>query len=254
MAKSPDRRATAAKGMKSAAKAERRAALLRNLGIGAIGLVVAGLIAVGFMGGGGTTEEAPEGAIPTFVDQQDLWWSLNPESKAQSVLEIWEDPQCPYCAQFENAFGDLYDKLAAEDTVQVRFRPTAFLDRNFPGRHSARAINAWACAIDQNVGSNFHKVLYLSQPTVEGRGWEDSDFTTMAKTAGMPEGNIPAFEQCVADGTYYKWGVQSTDLFYELGIPGTPNLTLDGKEIPLSAVEKADPKVLEQWILDNRKS
>ena len=42
---------------------------------------------------------------------------------------------------------------------------------------------------------------------------------------------LDEFKQCVNDGTYRVWAVNSTQAFYDQNIPGTPFGRIDGVEI-----------------------
>lgn len=199
-----------------------------------------------------TNTEVPVGVVPAFVDQADASWVVNPDTTATSKLVIWEDPQCPACALFEATFGSTIKQLVADDVVELSFRPTAFLDRGYPGRNSARAINAWACAIEAGQGQKFHDALYASQPETEGEGWTDAQFKALGGAVGITGESQTKFEACVDAGTYYKWGVESTKMFDDLGVPGTPNITLDGVEMPVDVL-KAGPSAFAEWVTTNAK-
>lgn len=254
MSKAPDRKNIAAKNKKSSASAAKRESAIRMTFIGVIAAVVLGVIVYGIVGGSSSVDDspAPTGTIPTFVEQSDLSWSPNPDSTAASTLEIWEDFQCPYCAIYEGVFSSTFERLADEGHVVIKYRPTTFLDGRFAGRHSARATNAFACAIDQGVGEEFHKTLFLNQPTEEGDGWTDAELVEIGVQSGVTEANKADFETCVAEGTYYKWGVDSTALFDAEGIPGTPNYRLDGVEVPAD-VMTGGPEALYNWVIENKK-
>ena len=62
---------------------------------------------------------------------------------ARRRLVLFEDPQCPYCRQFEEACGDLVRTEVAAGTVAVEYRMRCFL-----GDESVRADNALALAAE----------------------------------------------------------------------------------------------------------
>ncbi len=230
----------------------------KKIGIGLVAAVMGFVIlyGAGVINFGGsadpTNTEVPVGVVPAFVDQTDASWLLNPESKATSNLVIWEDPQCPACALFEAGFGTSVKKLIADDVVRVSLRPTTFLDRGYPGRNSARAVNAWACAIEGGAGLKFHDTLYANQPAKEGTGWTDEQLQGFGAEAGISGSAKTTFDKCVVEGTYYKWGVESTKMFDDLGVPGTPNISLDGVEMPVDVL-KQGPAAFIAWVTNNAK-
>src|SRR3978361_2275578 len=62
---------------------------------------------------------------------------------ARRRLVLFEDPQCPYCRQFEEASGDLLRRETAAGAVAVEYRMRCFL-----GPESVRADNALALAAE----------------------------------------------------------------------------------------------------------
>lgn len=251
--------------------------LARNIGLGAIALVVLGVILFptiqdNFLAK--PSQSAPSdfdydsGTLPAGVDAQTLGYVINPEADTTDVLTIWEDPQCPACATFEYYFGGVVKKLAEEGVVKVQYQPTGFLDQDddtnpngFTGHHSYRAINAWACAIDRGFGAEYHEALFTRsfallqglitgrEDYVEGDGFTDEDLVDFAAVAGYDENKLSEFGQCVYTPDHLTWARQSTLKFHEDQIPGTPNILLNGVEMPDTARESL--KAFEKWIRDN---
>ena len=60
---------------------------------------------------------------------------------ARRRLVVFEDPQCPYCREFEDVSGDLLRREVAAGAVAVEYRIRSFL-----GEESVRAANALAAA------------------------------------------------------------------------------------------------------------
>src|SRR6202020_1063970 len=80
---------------------------------------------------------------------------------ARSRLVVFEDPQCPYCREFEQASGDLLRREVAAGAVAVEYRIRSFL-----GDESVRAANALAAAAG-NGASRFDELrreLFAEQP------------------------------------------------------------------------------------------
>lgn len=260
-------------------KSNAKDAIARNVGLGAIALVVLGIILFptiqdNFLSTPDPSASNPSnfdynsGTIPADVDQEDLTWTLNPDAATSDELVIWEDPQCPACATFEYYFGPTVNKLAEEGIVKVKYQPTGFLDQDadynpngFGGHSSYRAINAWACAIDRGIGAEYHEVMYsrsfaLLQGLIKGRedfeegdGFSDEDLVDWAGVAGYDEGKLAEFGKCVYTPEHLTWARQSTLKFHEDQIPGTPYIALNGVEMPTDA--RKSVKAFEKWIRDN---
>ena len=227
----------------------------KKFGIGFVGAVMLFVIlyGAGIINFGGSTpnpsdsSSVPVGVVPAFVDQADAGWVLNADSTATKEMQIWEDPQCPACAVFEKSFGAAVKKLMADNVVKVKLRPTTFLDRGYAGRHSARGVNAWACAIEAGVGEAYHDFMYQNQPAKEGDGWTDDQLKSFGSQVGVTGDTKATFETCIADGTYYKWGVESTKMFDDMAIPGTPHITVEGVEVPTDVLQQG-PAAFIAWV------
>src|SRR5579864_2145174 len=90
-------------------------------------------------------------------------------NNARRRLVIFEDPQCPYCRQFEEQSGDLLRREIAAGAVSVEYRMRCFL-----GPESIRADNALALAAEAGRFDQLRAVLFAAQPP-EGTGGYTSD-------------------------------------------------------------------------------
>src|ERR1700689_3792679 len=79
-------------------------------------------------------------------------------------LVLFEDPQCPYCRQFEEISGDLLRREVAAGAVAVEYRMRCFL-----GVESVRADNALALAAESGRFDQLRRELFAAQPA-EGTG------------------------------------------------------------------------------------
>src|ERR1700684_1410226 len=64
-------------------------------------------------------------------------------SGARRRLVVFEDPQCPYCREFEEESGDLLRREVAAGAFAVEYRIRSFL-----GVESVRAANALGAAAE----------------------------------------------------------------------------------------------------------
>jgi protein-disulfide isomerase len=244
--KSTKEKAAAARA--EALKAEKAQQRRTNLIIGGGLLVVIALIIGGVVFASNqnkdTTNSAslppvdPNAALPKTVlpssSPEAYGFPLGTAADTKSVVQIWEDFQCPICGQFEEAQGAEIQKLATDGKIYLVYRPASFLDKNLPKSNmsSARATAAWGCAIDAGVGVEYHNTVYANQPTTEGDGFTDAQLLEFGRTAGLSGAAYDTFASCVGKNTYFGWVANSAGAFADSGIPGTPNVQLDGTEIP----------------------
>jgi protein-disulfide isomerase len=249
--KTPKQLAAEARSASEAAE-RRRERTIRIVGGILVLVVVAGLIAIGFFAGrdGGATASNgaptpdPAAASPAGVDSDTYgvkygagWTADN--AATLPTLEIWEDFQCPACAQVEAVSGDAIKALADEGVVKLMFRPAIFLDNGLAADNqangnphsSARATSAWGCAVDAGKAGEYHSGIFAIQPESEGVGFSDAALIDLGGTVGITGDALTTFTECVQAGTYLSWAANSNEKFYESGAGGTPTGYLNGQEL-----------------------
>src|ERR1700684_3484033 len=77
---------------------------------------------------------------------------------ARRRLVVFEDPQCPYCREFEEVSGDLLRREIAAGAVAVEYRIRSFL-----GVESVRAANALALAAESGRFDQLPRELFAAQ-------------------------------------------------------------------------------------------
>ena len=214
--------------------------------VGAIGVLVVVVLIIGVAvfsrlsggdsanGGRDLPDVNPNAALPTGVLGPDSEYPFGvPFGTAPDtapVLQLWEDFQCPACGTLEEINGAGIKELATTGQVQLILRPTTFLDRNLRNTSSAEATAAWGCAIDAGKTGEYQKVVFANQPT-EGAGYTTEQLIGFGEQAGITGEQFDAFSQCVTDGRYLGWAVNSTAEFNAAGVPGTPTGYLNGQEL-----------------------
>jgi protein-disulfide isomerase len=240
-------REKAAAARAEAMKAEKARQRRVNLLIGGGLLVVIGLIVGAVVYNSNQSSSGSGLAMPAVDPAAPLPKTVLPSSAPQaygvpfgtsaatkSTVQVWEDFQCPICAQFEATQGAAVQQLATDGKIYLVYRPASFLDTSFPqsNHSSARAVSAWGCAIDAGVGEKYHNVVFANQPTKEGQGYTDTQLLAFGTDAGLSGSAYDTFATCVNAHTYLGWAVNSAQAFTDAGIPGTPTVILDGTEIP----------------------
>ena len=138
------------------------------------------------------------------------------------TVDIWEDPQCPVCKNFENANGDYIDSLVRDKKATVRFHVLSFL-----GDESVRAANASFCAADEGQYLDFHHALYAVQSPLENSGfWSNEKLVSIGKKIGITS---TKFADCVTKGSKVDLVKANYDSMPKFGVKGTPTVFIDGK-------------------------
>jgi hypothetical protein len=103
-------------------------------------------------------------------------------------LEIFCDPQCPYCAELESTYGDRVAGDVASGRLAVTYRWLTFLDDRHHNDVSARISNALFVAADPTTSADAYQAfvqdLYRHQSS---DGPSNSDIAAMARESGVPE-------------------------------------------------------------------
>ncbi|HEX6887700.1 MAG TPA: thioredoxin domain-containing protein [Candidatus Nanopelagicales bacterium] len=266
-AKTPKQLAAEARAASEAAE-RRRERTIRIIGSIAVVLIVGGLLAVGFFarqsgdtGASAAPAPTPNPSAPAPKGVQTTTWGVpygtgwtSPDEAKLPTMEIWEDFQCPFCAQFEQAAGKQIEALAEAGKVKLLYRPAIFLDQSLAAKNaaagnpnsSARATNAWGCAIDQDKTAEYHNAVFAAAPSAadEGKGYSEQQLLELGTQVGVAD--QAAFTKCVQDGTYLAWAANSNQVFLDENIGGTPKVLLNGTEI--QTAEFADMAAIEAKI------
>jgi protein-disulfide isomerase len=147
---------------------------------------------------------------------------------ARRRLVVFEDPQCPYCREFEDVSGDLLRREVAAGAVAVEYRIRSFL-----GDESVRAANALAVAAETGRFDELRRQMFLNQPPEHSGGFTTEDLLELGSRAGLTG---PGFVTAVRQGRYESWVREIDGVFQEQDPHGTPAAELDGQPV--------DPDVL----------
>lgn len=132
-------------------------------------------------------------------------------AEAPVQLEIFCEPQCPICAQFEGASSDALTRRLASGDLAVTYRWVTFLDGKRHTNKSARIANALILAADPGTPATayqgFVAEMYREQDP-HGDRPTATDLATMAArngVAGWPIARIaidlPAVDTAVMNST-----------------------------------------------------
>ena len=93
--------------------------------------------------GGAPSGHTPEGGV------------LVGDAEARQAIVLFEDPQCPYCRQFEELNGPVIAAALQAGALAVEYRMRCFL-----GPESVRADNALALAAEAGRFDELRKALF----------------------------------------------------------------------------------------------
>jgi hypothetical protein len=147
---------------------------------------------------------------------------------ARRRLVLFEDPQCPYCREFEEVSGDLLRREVAAGAVAVEYRMRCFL-----GVESIRADNALALAAESGHFDQLRRELFAAQPPENTDGFTVADLLDLGRRAGLTDSG---YDRGVRDGRYEPWVIEAEKAFEQQDPQGTPAGVLDGQSV--------DPAVL----------
>ena len=148
---------------------------------------------------------------------------FNDELTGVPVIEVYEDFQCPVCAQFEAAQGDYLEALIAEKKATVVYHTLSFL-----GPESIAAANAAACSADEGKFLDYHKMLYVTQPAENTGAWSNASLAEAGQSVGITS---QKFTNCVTSGKYADWVSNVAAAGANRNVNSTPTVFSNGKEL-----------------------
>jgi hypothetical protein len=153
---------------------------------------------------------------------------------ARRRLVVFEDPQCPYCREFEDVSGDLLRREVAAGAVAVEYRIRSFL-----GDESVRAANALAAAAEDGRFDELRRQIFANQPSEHSGGFAIGELLALGRRAGLSGSD---FVTAVTDGRYESWVREIDEVFEGQDPHGTPAALLDGQ--PVDSETLYDPDAL----------
>jgi protein-disulfide isomerase len=162
------------------------------------------------------------------------------------TVDLYEDFQCPICAQFEQALGPTVQALAAQGKLKLNYHVLNFLDDKTGAKNSTPAANGAFCAASQGKFQEFHNAVFASQ-VPEGQDVTDAELSAWAATAGITGDSLATWKKCVADDTYTTYVTSVNDAAFKIpGFQGTPTVAINGKTVDLNTIKT--PELLTQAI------
>jgi protein-disulfide isomerase len=166
--------------------------------------------------------------------------------KAAATVDVYEDFQCPACAQFESILGPTLQNLGEAGKAKVVYHVKNFLDDNLGNDSSTRAGNAAFCASDAGRFQEFHNQVFAHQPAKEGAGYTDETLKGFAQAAGISGAALTTWQKCLDAGTYVDYVNSVEHQSFSDGVRGTPTIRINGSDVELQSI--GTPELLTQAI------
>lgn len=155
------------------------------------------------------------------------------------TLDIYEDFQCPACAQFERIMGATVNELAEQGKIKLVYHLKTIIDANTGTTHSLTMGNAAMCAADQGKFQAFHDDVFANLPEQEGQGWTAAQTTGFAEKAGITGAALDTWQTCVDDRKYATYVESTEEASAKANITGTPTVLLAGRKLDFNKVPDA---------------
>lgn len=225
------REAAAAAKAASEAQQKKRERLITIIGIVVVVVIIGAIVGAVVI----SKANAGKVALPKTVTKPTYGYPVNPSSpKSTPLVQVFEDFQCPICAEFQKAGGPkALEAEANAGKIQLNLQPLIFLDQNLNNDSSIRATNAWGCAIDQGVGTKYHEVVFANQPAKEGAGYTDVQLIQFGQQAGLTGSAFNTFAKCVPTQTYFPWANKAADYGASVNVNSTPTVLVNGKVLDI---------------------
>lgn len=143
--------------------------------------------------------------------------------KAPLGMVLFENPQCPYCRQFEELNERLIEDAIAAGELAVEYRMRCFL-----GPESVRADNALALAAEVGRFDQLRKALFAAQPPEGTGGFTIEDLLGLGAQVELTGSD---FVSGVQGARYSKWVLRNEAAYQAEDPNGTPAAWLNGKQI-----------------------
>ena len=205
-----------------------------------IGAVVAAVVIMGVVvaimvgGSGKSGGDSAGSAQPAGVTGGKGGGIFVNEATAKSnapTLDLFEDFQCPSCAQLEAVMGPEITSMAKSGAIKLVVHTLSFLDDNLGNDSSKRSANAAACASDAGKYLEYHGVVFAAQPAKEGEGYTDAQLTQFAQSSGITGAALTTWQKCTTSGQHAQYVTDVQEASSRAGVNGTPTVKLNGADI-----------------------
>lgn len=199
-------------------------------------LVVAVVVLV--VGGGIGLQAYRTGRAPTAIRAVAVSEAAQPVTEGQPVrfgpegapvtVTLYEDFQCPHCADFAAEFGPTLAAAQTAGTLKTELYPMSFINAS-----SASTANAFACAGEAGFAERYHLGLFANQEL----RWTDAQLLDLATKVGGT--STDAFAACVTSRALAGWVASINTAADTNGVSGTPTMFLNGQPVAVDGLTPA---------------
>ena len=200
----------------------------RNIMIAAtlVGVLIVVLVAVNQLGNRvtGTLSDPGTAYPPALLDGTTIG-----TADAPVTLEVYEDFQCPFCAQYSLSTEPvLVSRYVTPGTLRIVHHDIAILGRGGSEDESKLAATGATCAEREGRYWEYAHWVYNNQDGENAGGFRRERLTSIAEAAGLDPG---AFGACLDDASAIGEVATTTTEATNLGINSTPTLYVNGTKI-----------------------
>ena len=164
-------------------------------------------------------------------------------------LVIYEDFQCPACANMYAGYGQALYQRVDEGKITLEYRLATFLEDRLGNTSSSDASMAAMAADAVGKFREFHGVVYTNQPQ-EGVGYTAQQLRVdFPAKAGITGDDLTKFQQLYDTRAFADFVKNAADQFTKNNIGGTPTYLVGDKQ--LQFYDQATQTVLIQNTADD---
>lgn len=209
-----------------------------------IALVVTAALAIGIgiLSNQSTTSDKntrPVGAALTVTRENPVTYLIKNRDKDNlPVLDLYEDPLCPHCRNFEATWGGQVQKKVEDGEIAVRLHVMTILDRASDTKdYSSRVARAFdAASADPQALLKFHELIFKNAPR-EGASLSNEQIIDLLKAAGANQEAVDKFNTLVGDLNNEEFAQAISDaqttLREQTGSIGVPGVVYNGHSVNL---------------------
>jgi protein-disulfide isomerase len=200
----------------------------RNITIAAIlvGVLIVAVVAVGQLGGkvSGTFKDPGTAYPAALLDGASIG-----KADAPVALEVYEDFQCPVCAQYSLSVEPiLVNQYVQAGTLRIVHHDIAILGRGGVDDESKLAAAGATCANKQGAYWTYAHWVYDNQDGENAGGFRRDRLTAIAEAAGL---DPTTFTSCIDDPATVQVVADITTKAVGLGISSTPTMYIGDQQI-----------------------
>ncbi|GLY72124.1 DsbA family protein [Actinoallomurus iriomotensis] len=155
----------------------------------------------------------------------------------RTVVDVYEDFQCPICKEFHRVNDATLKNLAAEGRAKVVYHPVVIFSGEPLAGNSTRAAAAAHCVTDGARWLAYQDQLFAHQPEEGSPGFSLADLVSYGTAAGETGSD---FASCVRSQRYAAEVDRTSQAAISGGLTGTPTVKVNGRALPTNETMTAE--------------